>query len=215
VIPATVTIPNASVPIGRTSVKKVPTKERELATDVVLKAAGIMIVTPDSCVLFLKRATGHDHEGEWCLPGGAIESGETAELAAIRECREETGHVPEGKLKEIYNSISPEGVDFTTFALQVNNPFIAELDDEHVGWAWAPLDDPPEPLHPGVAKTLKAIVDTDEIQDVIGKDEKAANVATPAELRSVIKFPPPKAANATREIDQSFARGGAGKELQQ
>ncbi len=269
--PVTVTIPNASVPVGKTSVKKPPTKERELSTDAVLRASGVMIVTPDRCVLFLKRASGHDHAGEWCFPGGAIEQGETAELAAIWECREETGHIIDEPIKEIDNEVSPEGVDFTTFVLRANNPFIPELDDEHVGWAWSPIDDPPEPLHPGVANTLKGIIDTDEIEDIIGQDAKssketanyvngpvkqepckhctmfiqsdkctavqgeisptghcdyfkqsrmagdikAANVATPAELRSVIKFPPPKAANAARAVNIEFANGGAGKELQQ
>lgn len=213
--PVAVTVPNASVPIGRTSVKKVPTKERDMAADVVLHAAGLMIVTSDRHALFLKRATDHDHAGEWCWPGGALENGELAETAAIRECREETGYIPDGKLKEVDHSVSPEGVDFTTYSLIVGNPFIAELDDEHVGWAWAPLDDPPQPLHPGCKATLGGIIDTDEVMTSITNDAKPANVATPAELRSVIEFPPPKASNGVREIDQSFERGGAGKELQQ
>lgn len=41
-------------------------------------------------VLLIRRA--HDpYEGHWALPGGHVDSGETAESAAIRELHEETG----------------------------------------------------------------------------------------------------------------------------
>ena len=43
-------------------------------------------------------------------------------------------------------------VDFTTFVQKVDDqfePMLDALNDEHVGYAWAPLDSPPEPLHPG------------------------------------------------------------------
>lgn len=42
-------------------------------------------------------------------------------------------------------------VDFTTFLMEVDRPFLIDkLDEtEHVAWAWAPIDAPPDPLHPG------------------------------------------------------------------
>jgi 8-oxo-dGTP pyrophosphatase MutT (NUDIX family) len=41
-------------------------------------------------------------------------------------------------------------VDFSTFLMDVDRPFLVdELSDEHVAWAWAPIDAPPDPLHPG------------------------------------------------------------------
>jgi 8-oxo-dGTP pyrophosphatase MutT (NUDIX family) len=43
----------------------------------------------------------------------------------------------------------PPDVDFTTFLQRVTNEFTPELNGEHTGFAWAPLDSPPEPLHPG------------------------------------------------------------------
>jgi 8-oxo-dGTP pyrophosphatase MutT (NUDIX family) len=45
--------------------------------------------------------------------------------------------------------IAQEQVDFTTFIQRVDEEFVPKLDGEHTGWAWAPLNDPPEPLHPG------------------------------------------------------------------
>src|SRR6516165_6363210 len=47
-------------------------------------------------------------------------------------------------------------IDFTAFRTKVNNEFIPTLNPkEHSGYAWAPLDDPPKPIHPGCQKVLK------------------------------------------------------------
>jgi 8-oxo-dGTP diphosphatase len=75
------------------------------------------VVLDGDRVLLVKRA----HEplkGEWSLPGGAVELGETLETAIVREVREETGltvevgpmvdvldrlrHDPNGRLKYHY-----------------------------------------------------------------------------------------------------------------
>ena len=40
-------------------------------------------------------------------------------------------------------------VDFTTFLQEVDAPFDVVKDGEHTGFAWAPISDPPQPLHPG------------------------------------------------------------------
>jgi len=50
-----------------------------------------LIVTDESgSVLVLQRAAGSADEGKWCLPGGKIDYGDTAEEAAARELAEET-----------------------------------------------------------------------------------------------------------------------------
>jgi 8-oxo-dGTP diphosphatase len=51
--------------------------------------AGIVVFRGDE-VLLIKRG-GPPYEGEWSIPGGKIEYGETANEAALRELREETG----------------------------------------------------------------------------------------------------------------------------
>ena len=44
------------------------------------------------CLLLTRRAAGlRNHSGQWALPGGQPEPGESAEEAALRELREETG----------------------------------------------------------------------------------------------------------------------------
>jgi ADP-ribose pyrophosphatase YjhB (NUDIX family) len=50
-----------------------------------------MIFIRDDEILFGKRASGRHGAGTWALPGGHVESDETADEAAIRETREELG----------------------------------------------------------------------------------------------------------------------------
>ena len=48
------------------------------------------------CLLITRRAAGlRNHSGQWALPGGSREAGESVEDAALRELREETGVVAE------------------------------------------------------------------------------------------------------------------------
>ena len=56
--------------------------------------AEVLVADEDgrACFLITRRAaTLRNHTGQWALPGGRIDSGETAEDAALRELREEVG----------------------------------------------------------------------------------------------------------------------------
>ncbi len=143
------------------------------------KAAGILFVTTDGNALFLKRGPkSADFPGYWCIPGGGQEGDETPEETAVRETKEEVGFLPEGERRLLTRQKRGPGtataapassgapvahpvaagapelpdVDFTTFVQKVGDQFepkLGALNDEHVGYAWAPLGSPPEPLHPG------------------------------------------------------------------
>lgn len=192
--PALATASNSGLPL-------VPKKR---AQDAKARAAGMILVSPSGTALFLRRSGTGDHEGEWCLPAGVMEGGEDPITAAIRETREETGFVaPDDASPPVLADQSDEDVEFTTFARKVGNEFAPTLNDEHDGWAWAPLDKPPEPTHPGVKDTMT------RLKDKLGTD--AANEATEKELRTTIKFPPPRAGGGnSRAINTSFANGGGG-----
>ena len=117
-------------------------------------AAGILFITKDGQALFLKRSQHGDYAGYWAFPGGTCENEETFAETAHREIREEIGSYPSlNKIIELCKSKTlindSENLIYTTFICPVTNQFIPDLNEEHVGWAWAPAHDPPQPLHPG------------------------------------------------------------------
>ena len=56
------------------------------ATTIVCVGA---LVTRDDSVLAVRQADGHSLEGQWTIPWGTLEDGESPSAAAIREVREE------------------------------------------------------------------------------------------------------------------------------
>ncbi|CAM5998809.1 unnamed protein product [Sphagnum balticum] len=119
----------------------------------MIYAAGLLIVTKDKKVLFLKRGPDGDHPNEWGLPGGKIEDGETPVEAAIRETHEEAGYYlaetePEYWTRQIREE-DGRAVDFTTYRLKIDKEFTPVLSNESSGYQWCDLDNPPQPLHPG------------------------------------------------------------------
>jgi 8-oxo-dGTP diphosphatase len=69
--------------------------------------AGVVCLRGDS-VLLIRRGKP-PREGQWSIPGGRIEPGETAAAAALRELREETGTEAELLgLVDVVDYIAPE-----------------------------------------------------------------------------------------------------------
>jgi mutator protein MutT len=73
-------------------------------------AVGAVILDGER-VLLVKRAN-EPSKGEWSLPGGAVEVGESLEAALVREVREETClDVTVGPVLEVLDRIRRDGVD--------------------------------------------------------------------------------------------------------
>lgn len=137
--------------------------------DGIIYAAGVMFRAGDK-VLFLRRSSEGDMAGHWCFPGGKIENGESAMQAAARESQEEIGKAPV-ELSEI-DSRHMSSVRFTTFETQCQE-FVPKLNGEHTEYAWRRIDCAPQPLHPGVAMTLKKVAtstghDSARVADING-----------------------------------------------
>lgn len=119
-------------------------------------AAGILFVAPDGDVLVLRRSSAEEnYGGHWALPGGKGEDGETPPQTAAREAQEEIGAAPLGRARLLDSRLTPNRMAFHTYALPVDEKFVPKLNGEHSGYAWAPLDQLPQPIHPGVAATLQ------------------------------------------------------------
>jgi 8-oxo-dGTP pyrophosphatase MutT (NUDIX family) len=57
----------------------------------VRRAARVILLDPDDCVLLMRYDDGPPNGRHWSTPGGGVEDGEEYPAAALRELAEETG----------------------------------------------------------------------------------------------------------------------------
>jgi 8-oxo-dGTP pyrophosphatase MutT (NUDIX family) len=94
----------------------------------------------------------------WGLVGGKIEPNESILSGLEREINEELG----GKILgakilpiEKYTSDNEKFI-YHTFLIKVEEEFMPDLNAEHKGYCWVPLEDYPKPLHPGILRILNS-----------------------------------------------------------
>lgn len=115
-------------------------------------AAGLLLWHGDR-VLLQHRALWSHHGGTWGVLGGARNSGETAEEAAIREAHEEAGLDP-ARIEVVGCFLDDHGGwSYTTvIARAAEELSLTDLTAETIDVRWVPADTLGElPLHPGFA----------------------------------------------------------------
>jgi ADP-ribose pyrophosphatase YjhB (NUDIX family) len=115
----------------------------------------------DGEFLALRRA-GEPKQGEWNMPGGFVESGESGPEAIAREVREETGlEIEVGEVIGIFPSQYGDGEDaqpiFDVAYLCAITGGEVEVSEESLEGAWFSLDDFPQPAFEGERMALEAL----------------------------------------------------------
>ena len=117
--------------------------------------------SPDAALLLTRRAARMNrHAGQWALPGGRIDVGETAQAAALRELQEELGLLlpPQAVLGRLDDYATRSGYVITPFVVWAGAAPVLTPDAAEVAGAHriplteflrddAPLLDPPHPGH--------------------------------------------------------------------
>lgn len=103
---------------------------------------GVIYLAGDR-VLLLKRK---NEPQVWAFPAGKIEEGESADAAAAREFKEETGGDA--------TALHPVEASGISLFVARGQPFDVKLNDESDGYGWFGLHELPEPLHEGTEEAL-------------------------------------------------------------
>ena len=127
-------------------------------------AAGLLLVRPRASepevLLQLRAAWTHDG-GTWALPGGAIDSHEDRESAALREAWEEAGFAAEHiVVKDVF--VDDHGVwSYATVIAHASVDVTATMANaESDAMQWVPLAEVASyPLHPGLAAAWPELVE--------------------------------------------------------
>lgn len=118
------------------------------------------IIAHEGAVLMIRR---RQKEGEllWAFPGGAVEDGETAEDAAVREVGEEVGLTVAAE-KVLGQRVHPKtGREMVYTACTVIEGEPAVLDDEEIAEvAWVKHDQIPTHVPYGLFEPVQEYLDT-------------------------------------------------------
>lgn len=106
------------------------------------------LIVRDGKLLVLRREHGSYLGGQWDVPGGSVENGETSREAAEREVLEETGiHASAGEELSRFTNLDTKGrqITFTTVTYmmtsELDSPVVINP-EEHSDWRWIyPSDD--------------------------------------------------------------------------
>lgn len=123
-------------------------------------AAGFLIVNAEGKALLCRRSKYGDMPYTWALPGGKVEEGETPLEAASRECYEELGNFPDGRIGQTRYVHRKPDFAYVTYPYYIaENEFPRTLNNEHTAARWYSLKEALalDDLHPGVREALNTV----------------------------------------------------------
>jgi 8-oxo-dGTP diphosphatase len=128
-------------------------------------AAGLLLRAPgpdgSAAVLLQHRAPWSHQGGTWGLPGGARDSHETVEEAAVREANEEAGLTAEHltvRTTVVTATATGSGWTYTTVIADAPEQLVTVPNRESSELRWVAEDDVADlPLHPGFAASWPAL----------------------------------------------------------
>ena len=134
------------------------------------ESAGVFFYSKQTQRFLYLLRTDAKNPGNWGIPGGKIDKGETLLEGIIRECEEEIGHYPsDAKLVPIQKFIN-HSFTYHTFFCQLADEFIPTLNEEHCGYAWVGEVQYPKPLHPGLFSTVNFDVVQQKLSSLTKKE---------------------------------------------
>ena len=107
-------------------------------------AASAVVINKDNEILFLKRSEEDSfHPGEWDLPGGNLNTGESPEEGVVREVLEETGlSVVVIKILNINSRLNKDSVRlYASYLCKIVGELDIQLSSEHTEYMWLRLED--------------------------------------------------------------------------
>ncbi len=124
-------------------------------------SAGIFFYcSKTSRYLYLLRSESFN----WSIVGGKIHRDETLLEGLRRESLEEIGlFFDEWKLVPIQKFENNGGFVYHTFYCKVEEEFIPQLNEEHLGYAWVSKTYP-KPLHPGLFSTINIDIIVEKLE---------------------------------------------------
>ncbi len=123
---------------------------------------GVFVERAGKILLGLRKSKTHG-DGEWSLPGGHLEQGESFEACCKREVFEETGLDIEN-IREVgfTNDLFPEsGLHYVTlyfYAVCAGGALISKEPHKCLQWKWFDIDRLPDPLFCGTERVVAELM---------------------------------------------------------